>query len=109
MILEKQDVLVLASLLRNYAPVDTGNLRDNGIGGIQIIPQGYLLSVGFPQAVGLFPPTDSYAAYTEYRNKTSKGWIKRTISIWSGLYAPIFQARNERGVDYDIATDDITR
>lgn len=105
MILYEQDALQLIALLKLAAPVRTGNLRNNGIAGVQIIPQGYLVQIGYPESVGGLPPTEDYAASTELRNKTSKGWVKRTIQYWASNLKPLLETRYEGSVDYDITEE----
>lgn len=101
MILKESDLLTLVNMLKANAPVRTGNLRNNGIAGIQIIPNGYLLQIGYPESVGGLPPTDEYAAKTELVNKTSRGWVERTIITWKREIEPQLKLRYERGVDYE--------
>lgn len=105
MILYEQDALQLIALLKIAAPVRTGNLRNNGIAGVQIIPQGYLVQIGYPESIGGLPPTEDYAAATELRNRTSKGWVKDTIQQWARQVKPILELRYEGSVDYNVEED----
>jgi hypothetical protein len=104
-ILYEQDALQLISLLKLAAPVRTGNLRNNGIAGVQIIPQGYLIQIGYPETVESLPATEDYAAATELRNRTSKGWVKKTIQYWANNLKPLLETRYEGSVDYDITEE----
>lgn len=104
MILQRGDVEPLITNLRNAAPVDTGNLRDNGIAGIQIVPKGYVIQIGYPSTKSGAEPTEKYALFTEVKNKSSKGWIKNTLKAWARTIEPILNLRKEDSVD---AGDDL--
>ena len=101
MILERSDVEPLISQLKNRAPVDTGNLRDNGIAGIQVVPKGYVIQIGYPSTKSGAEPTENYALYTETKNKSSIGWIKNTLKAWARTIEPILNLRKGDSVDGD--------
>lgn len=99
MILQLSDIEPLITQLKNSAPVDTGNLRDNGIAGIQTIPKGYTIQIGYPGTKSGAEPTENYALYTETKNKSSKGWVRRTLQSWARTIEPILNLRKGDSVD----------
>lgn len=99
MILQRSDVEPLIVQLKNAAPVDTGNLRDNGIAGIQAVPKGYIIQIGYPGTKSGAEPTQNYALFTEVKNKSSKGWVKRVLKAWARNIEPILNLRREDSVD----------
>jgi hypothetical protein len=99
MILKLSDVEPLIMQLKNAAPVDTGNLRDNGVDSVEVIPKGYQIQIGFPGGKGGNEPTQNYALFTEIKNKSSKGWVRRTLQNWARTIEPILNLRKEDSVD----------
>jgi hypothetical protein len=98
-ILQRGDVEPLTIQLKNAAPVATGNLRDNGIAGIQAVPKGYIIQIGYPGTASGAEPTQNYALFTEVKNKSSKGWVKRVLKAWARTIEPILNLRKEDSVD----------
>lgn len=100
-LLNKQLLDSLVTTLKLVAPVDTGNLRDNGIQGIANISNNlYLCQIGYP-ATGGYPATEDYAIYTQTKNKSSKGWVNRAVNIWWQYNQRTIQNYIESGVDTD--------
>ncbi len=86
MLLNSELVAKLIPILKQHAPVRTGNLRDNGVQGIVNVKPGlYLVQIGYP-ATGGYVATESYAKYTHLKNRTSKGWVTRAINEWFSKY-----------------------
>lgn len=86
--------------LKARVPVDTGNLRDNGIQGVaNVQPNLWLCQIGYP-ATGGYPATNEYAAITQYVN-SSKGWINRAINDWWNESKPLIDNYIASGVDND--------
>lgn len=101
-VLNKQLLDSLLTTLKAVAPVDTGNLRDNGIQGVANISGNlWLLQIGYP-ATGGYPATEDYALYTQTKNKSSRGWVNRAINIWWTHNQNQIQNYIESGVDDDI-------
>lgn len=97
------DALVrkLLPILKKYCPVDTGNLRDNGIQGVANIEPGlWLIQIGYPATPG-YPATEDYALFTQIRNKTSKGWVTKALREWQQTYRNEINDYAERGLDDD--------
>lgn len=100
-ILDEQQLNELLIILKNNAPVRTGNLRSNGIQGIANIKNGlYMCQIGYP-ATGGYPATEDYALYTHTKNKTSKGWITRALNEWVSKLQSEFNNDIESGLDND--------
>lgn len=101
MILKRSDVTPLITMFKSVAPVRTGNLKENGIGGQSIseIPNGFVFRIGFPSTESGAEATEKYAIFTEIKNKSSKGWVKRTLTEWSKIIEPILNLRREDSVD----------
>ena len=90
----------LITTLKAHAPVDTGNLRDNGIQGVaNIQPNLWLLQIGYP-ATGGYPATNEYALYTQTINR-SKGWVNRAVNDWWKNNQSRINTYIESGVDED--------
>lgn len=104
MIVQYEDVVKLVDLLRMKCPVDTGNLRDNGIGGVQVLPdnKGYIIQIGFPATKSGAPATEDYALFTEIKNKSSLGWVKASCELWATYIKPRLELQQEGGIDQDV-------
>lgn len=71
-----EDMLRLEQILREMAPVDTGNLRDNGIGGAQAISCGWEIVIGGPAA--------PYAPRIKNKGKPGlNDWAYKACARWS--------------------------
>lgn len=82
-ILSQQDLFRLCALLKQNAPYDTGALASS----VQWYPDPMESNkihvvVGVEGTIGGRDPSQ-YAEYTELKNKTSKGWITRTLQQWA--------------------------
>lgn len=104
MIVQYEDVVKLVDLLRMKCPVDTGNLRDNGIGGVQVLPdsKGYIIQIGYPATKSGAPATEDYALFTEIKNKSSLGWVKASCELWATYIKPRLELQQEGGIDQDV-------
>ena len=101
MILRRQDADKLVDLLKMNVPVRTGNLKNNGIQGVQATPKGYIIQIGYPSNTLGDPATEDYAIFTEIRNRSSKGWIMRCCQTWKQMMEPELSLRKEGSVDQD--------
>lgn len=90
----------LIGYLKAHSPVDTGNLRDNGIQGVANIGQNlWLLQIGYP-ATGGYPATQDYALFTQTIN-SSAGWVNRAINDWWKSNKQLMQNINANVGDSD--------
>lgn len=90
----------LIGYLKAHVPVDTGNLRDNGIQGVaNVRPNLWLMQIGYP-ATGGYPATNEYALYTQTIN-SSAGWVNRAIDDWWKHNRNLMQNTIASGVDND--------
>ncbi|MCM1130089.1 MAG: hypothetical protein NC310_00300 [Roseburia sp.] len=101
MILKRADADMLEHLLKRCAPVDTGNLRDNGIQSAQKIPGGYVIQIGTEATETGAPATEDYALFTEIKNKSSLGWVKHCCENWANTMETILTIRKEGSVYQD--------
>ena len=101
MILKRQDIDPLVMMFKNAAPVRTGNLKNDGIGGQSIgtIPNGFVFRIGFPSTKSGAVATEKYALFTEIKNKSSKGWVRKTLKNWANMMEPILNLRREDSID----------
>lgn len=100
-ILNEQQLNELLNILKQHAPVRTGNLKNNGIQGIANIQNGlYMCQIGYP-ATGGYPATEDYALYTHTKNRTSKGWITRAMNEWVSKLKSDLNNEIESGLDFD--------
>ncbi len=102
MILTIADVDKLVSLLKIHAPVDTGNLRDNGIQGVQTVTKGFVVQIGFESTGQGAPATEDYALFTEIKNRSSKGWVRACCQMWKQQMEAQLNMRMEGSVDQDV-------
>lgn len=100
MILRKSDITPLIVMFKFAAPVDTGNLRENGIGGQSIskIPNGFVFRIGFPATESGAKATEKYALFTEIKNKSSKGWVREVLKKWASMYQILLNQRKEDSI-----------
>ena len=90
----------LIGYLKANAPVDTGNLRDNGIQGVANVGQNlWLLQIGYPATAG-YPATQDYALITQTIN-SSAGWVNRAIDEWFENNKDRLKNIEASGVDND--------
>lgn len=101
MILKRIFADMLVMRLRIACPVDTGNLRDNGVQAAQKIPRGYVIQIGVPSTKLGAPATEDYALYTEVKNKSSLGWVKRSCKIWANHAQSLMSVHLEGSVNQD--------
>lgn len=106
MILKYEDVLKFVEVLKMNVPVKTGNLRDNGIQGIQSIGPGkWMVQIGYPEGKEGATPTEQYAWFTNYRNKSSFGWVDKSLRQWRVYTEQKLNLRKQQGVDANVTND----
>ncbi len=94
--LSEADARKLVEILRANAPLDTGALRNHTIyaGSFE---NGFSVIVGSPGGIGREP--HKYAWFTEHKNKSSLGWIKKSCQIWANEMQIKYNALKFKDVD----------